>query len=126
MAQLVDTAGLKFSFDPSAILAVSDHDDATNTAVTCVYGITAAALAIPETVSGFLGRLDLTAKFAKLTRPNSTFVWVCGSAVTSIRANLPGEYPGAQSVLSVGTLTQAVCEDMDAVTAAIDAHGGKL
>lgn len=127
MAQLVTKGGLKISFDPDDVFAVSDHDAETGEAVTCVYGVEAAYVPISETVNGFLERLGLTAKFAKFTRPNSTAVWVCGSAVASIRPNLDGEYdPPVRSVISVGTITQAVCEDADAATAAIDAHGGKL
>jgi len=109
------------------VFAVSDHDAATDRAVTCVYGVSAGPVQISETVGGFLGRLGLTAKFAKLTRPNSTGIWICGSAVTEIRPPLEGEYePPVRSVISTGTLTQAVCEDPAAATAAIDAHGGKL
>jgi len=127
MAQLVTTGGIKISFDPAGVFAVSDHDAETDEAVTCVYGVSAGPVQISETVGGFLGRMGLTAKFARLTRPNSTPIWVCGSAVSEIRPAVDGEYePPVRSVVSVGTLTQAVCEDAAAATAAVDAHGGKL
>jgi len=118
---------MKIAFDQSDVFAVTDHDAITGDAVTCVYGVSAAPVNINETVSGFLERLDITAKFAKLTRPNSSSIWICGSAVTSIRATLPGEYdPRAKSVVNVGSLTQAVCQDTDTAIAAVNAHGGKL
>jgi|SRR5476649_231128 len=127
MAQLVTATGLKILFDPSDVVAVSDHDDAADEMLTCVYGINSGPLKISETVDDFLGRLDLTSTFAKLTRPNLTPIWLRASAVTSIRPTLAGEYnSNARSVVSVGTFTQAVCEDLESAAAAIDTHRGKF
>jgi membrane-bound lytic murein transglycosylase B len=64
---------------------------------------------------------------ARFTRPDGDPVLVDPLAVSSIRAPVPGEYPdGVQTVLSMGPLTQAVREDVQAVTAAIRIRGGKV
>jgi membrane-bound lytic murein transglycosylase B len=64
---------------------------------------------------------------ARFTRPDGNPVLVDPLAVSAIRAPVPGEYPdGVLTVLSMGRLTQAVREDMRAVTAAIRIRGGKV
>jgi hypothetical protein len=84
-------------------------------------------LSIVEPVDAFLARLGITAKFAKLTRPNGSPVWVSGAAVSSARAPLPDEYVGGiNAVLFTGSLTQGIKESLVAAIAELDAHGGKL
>jgi len=64
---------------------------------------------------------------ASFTRPDGTSVLIDPLAVSRVRAAEPGEYPdGVQTVLSMGRLTQAVREDIGAVTAAIRIRGGKV
>ena len=127
MASLTTTNGAQFTFDPNSVIAVADHDAATGEAVTCVYGLTAGVLKIYEAVVAFLARIGVTAKFATLTRPNGSPIWINGSSVSTIRAPLPGEYTAAvKSVISVGSLIQGVTEDPASATVQIDAHGGNL
>ena len=64
---------------------------------------------------------------ARFTRPDGTSVLIDPLAVSRVRAAEPGEYPdGVQTVLSMGRLTQAVREDIGAVTGAIRIRGGKV
>lgn len=127
MSELTTTGGLTIQFDPSAVTAVADHDADTGDAVTTVYGVTAGAVEIAETVDGFLMRIGVAQSFAEFTRPDGSFVWLNCKAVGTIRPPLPDEYPAqAETVISVGSLTQAVDEAPDAVRQAVNAHGGKL
>jgi hypothetical protein len=126
MADLTTVDGKHVSFVPDAVTAVTDQDE-HGTPVTCVFGITPAPLEIGEAVAGFLARIGVTANFARLTRPNGSAIWVCGPAVSSLSASLPGDDPdGARAVIVVGGRRQAVEEDAASVKAAVDAHGGKL
>jgi hypothetical protein len=123
VADLTTVDGLQFSFDPAAVSAVTDRDPDTGAADTCVYGITAGFVKIRETVNGFLGRLGIAGKFAKLTKPNGAPVWINAPAVTSVRAASTslGDPPKANSVVSVGSLTQRLTQDLVTAKAAINA-----
>jgi len=60
----------------------------------------------------------------KLTRPDSTPVWVKGSAVTAIRPPLATESQGrgvVRAVVIIGDLHQAVREDVKAVASMLTA-----
>jgi hypothetical protein len=127
VADLTTTNGQQISFDPSAVAAVADRDVDTGAAVTCVYGLSPGIVKVSETVDGFLGRLGIAGKFVKLTRPNGSPVWINASAVSLLRAPLPGEYPpNAKSVIKVESFTQAVTQDPAIVKAAIEASGGHI
>lgn len=127
MADLTTVDGFRYSFEPGAVVAVTDRDVDTGAAATCVYGITPAPLEIAETVDGFLARIGEAAGFARLTRADGSPIWVHAAAVSSLRSPLPDEYAGSvRAVITAGGLTQGVEEDPDAVKAAIDARGGKL
>ena len=127
MAELTTEDGFQYSFAPGAVVAVTNHDAVSGKAATFVYGIAPAPLEIGETMDGFLARIGVAADFVRLTRPDGSPIWVCGAAVASLRAPLPGEYAdGVRAVITVGGLTQGVDEDAAAVKAAIDAHGGRL
>lgn len=126
MAELVTTGGLKIFFDSSTVSAVSDHSE-TGVPVTCVFGIAKIPLEIAENVQHFLGRLSVDKKFAKLSRPDGTQIWIDGSAVSSLRAAIPGEYVASvRSVLTVGDITHGVYEDVSTAVESINAHGGNL
>lgn len=130
MADLTTTDGFRYSFAPSAVVAVvaaTDGAAGPGAAVTSVYGITPAPLEIAETVDGFLARIGVTAGFARLTRADGSPIWVQAAAVSSLRAPLPNEYADSvRAVIAAGGLTQGVEETPGAVKAAIDARGGKL
>jgi hypothetical protein len=127
MANLTTLGGLQISFDPDSLAAIADHDSNTGKASTTIYGVTKAEIHIAESVEAFLARIGLAAKFAKLTRPNGTPVWINGGAVSSLRPPLPGEYLDAvKTVISMEPLTQGVKEVPEHAKAMLNAHGGKL
>jgi hypothetical protein len=127
MATLTTVGGVQITFTPSSVEALADHDASTGAAVTCVYGVTNDMLKISEGVQDFMNRLRITAKFAQLTRPNGSPVWINGSAVSSLYAPGPGEYvPAVKTLIVTPALTQGVQEGADAATKAINAHGGDL
>lgn len=127
MATLRTLDGRDILFDADSVVAMADHDADTGKAVTCVYGVTRGELRIGEPVDGFLGRLGIAAKFARLTRPNGTSVWIDGKSVSSIRAPLPGEYGArVKAVIATEPLTQAVEETPEDARTRLNAHGGKL
>jgi hypothetical protein len=126
MAQLVTTGGLKIFFDSTNVTAVSDRSE-IGVPVTSVFGIGQNPIEITESVLPFLGRLSVVQKFVKLSRPDGAQVWIDGTAVGSLRSAIPGEYSASvNSVVTVGTTTLGVCEDVGTAVDAINAHGGKL
>ena len=125
MASLTTVDDIQITFDPVAVAAVADRDPVTGAVLTCVYGIAPGVITIQETVGGFLDRLGIAGIFAELTRPDGSSVWINATAVGTLRAPLPDEYPpAARSVIVVGSLTQAVIQDPATVKVAIDALGG--
>ncbi len=127
MATLTTLGGAVITFNPSAVSAISDRNDTTGQAATCVYGVAAAPLMIAETVQDFMQRLKIAQAFAQLTRPDGRPVWINGSAVSMLRSPHAGEYaPAVSSVITVGSLTQGVTEQPAQAIAALNAHGGNL
>lgn len=127
MASLTTTSGEVIDFDPAAVTALSDRDAETGEAVTCVWGLVAGVLRTQERAEELLHRLQLTADFARLSRPDGAFVWIAGKAVISVRAPWEGEYvPGVRAVVSAGALVQGVTETEQEVRERVDAHGGAL
>jgi hypothetical protein len=122
MATLTTVDGVEIHFNPDGLAVIAPDP---NGAV--VYGVTHGAVRISEGPAVFMARLAATAKFARLTRPDGSLVWISGAAVSSLRAPLAGEYPqNAHAVVFTGALTQAVQEAVATVLAALNAHGGKL
>ena len=127
MATLNTIDGHQITFSPGKVVAIADHDASTGAAVTCIYGVTKEMLHINEGVKAFIARLKIAKKLAQLTRPNSSPVWINGSAVSSLRAPLPGEYvAGVNTIVSTGALVQGVKESVEATTTALNDHGGDL
>jgi hypothetical protein len=63
----------------------------------------------------------------KFTRPNGQPVMIDIAAVSSIRAAFPGEYEACvQTVITVGTLHQGVCESLAKTRSLIRARGGAV
>jgi len=96
---------------------------------TYVYGVTHGALVTGEPADALVARLGINPPLAKLTRPDLSPVWVNGSMVTSVRAPIPTEQQGTgqvNAILQVGSLHQAVHEDMPAARGIINVHGGNI
>lgn len=127
MADLSTVDGYQITFNPSAVIAIADHDLLTDAPLTCIYGITRGVLRTQEPVSSFLTRLNLTAEFSQLTRPTGAAVWIRGSAVVCVRVPLPNEYgAGVNSVVTAGAVEQGVQEIPQDVILAVNASGGNL
>jgi hypothetical protein len=95
--------------------------------VTCVYGVGKAPQKIAEGVDAFLQRIGVAAHFFELTRPNDTAIWVNGAAVNWLTLPMAGEYPpDTKTMVAIGSLTQAVQQDLAAVRALVNSHGGDL
>jgi hypothetical protein len=127
MPSLTTVDGYQITFSAKAVAMLTDHDASTGQAVTCVYGITKGVLHIEEGVQEFLQRISMTKKFAQLTRPNDSPVWMNAGAVASVRAPLPNEYVDAvNAVVSIGSLFQGVTETPAEAVKLINAQGGSL
>jgi len=127
MPSLTTVDGYQITFSAKAVAMLTDHDASTGQVVTCVYGVTKGILHIEESVQNFLQRISMTNKFAQLTRPNGSPVWINASAVSSIRAPLPDEYVDAvNAVISIESLNQGVTETPAEATTLINEHGGAL
>ena len=82
---------------------------------TYVHGVDRGVLVTAEDAVVLVARLNVDPPLAKLTRPNSTPVWIKGSAVTAIRSPLATEQQAGglvRAVIVAGDLHQAVCEDV--------------
>ena len=92
-----------------------------------MHGVDRGVLVTAEDAGVLVARVGVT--LAKLTRPNSTPVWVKGSAVQENRAPLPTEQQlggVVMAVLIVGDLHQAVREDVSAVAAVLNTKDAKI
>jgi membrane-bound lytic murein transglycosylase B len=82
---------------------------------------------IDKILGGNGGRDGSAILAVNLTRPDGSPVKVDPVAVLSIREALPGEYPdNVKAVLRFDRRSQAVTEDVDAVTRAVREHGGHI
>jgi hypothetical protein len=80
---------------------------------TYLHGVDRGVLVTKEDAAAVVARLGVDPPLARLTRPDSTPVWVKGSALTAIRPPLASERRGGGSVkamLILGDLHQAVRE----------------
>ena len=131
MATLTNLDGVEITFNPSAVVAISDHDDTTGDAHTWVFGISGGRTLIAESVDAFMQRLKIANDFAKLTRPDGWPVWIRGSAVSTVLAAEPSDaglptVKPIKSIVKVGSLRQAVAEIPADAIAALNAHGANL
>jgi len=123
------TDGQYIDIDEAAILLIAGpypHDVGPHT---YVYGASSAVLVTAERADLLVARLGIKPPLAKLTRPDSSAVWVKGAAVTSLRTPLPVEEqaPGeVKAVLEVGPRHQSVREDLSTTRRIINAHGGNV
>jgi hypothetical protein len=98
---------------------------------TYVHGRNRGVLVAAEDAAALVARLRLDPPLVKLTRPNSTPVWVNGSAVTAIRQPLLSEQRGAagypvNAMVTLGDLHQAVREDVNTVHQLLYAQGESI
>ena len=119
--------GTEVSVDENAITLVAGpypHDVGPHT---YVHGVERGVLVTAEKAESLVARLSVNPPLGRLTRPNSTPVWVKGSAVTEIRAPLPSEQqPGVKATVIIGDLHQAVREDVASATSILSAPAAKV
>ena len=109
--------GTEVSVDEHIITLVAGPDPHDVGPHTYVNGVERGVLVTAEEAACLVARLGVEPPWRKLTRPNSTPVWVKGSAVIAIRAPFPAEQqPGVKAVVIIGGLHQAVREDVAAAT----------
>jgi hypothetical protein len=107
--------GTEIAVDENAIILVSGpypHDVGPHT---YVHGVDPGVLVTAERAAELVARLGVSPPLAKLTRPNSTPVWVKGSAVTAVRSPLATETSpdgAVKAVVFIGGLHQAVREEV--------------
>jgi hypothetical protein len=123
--------GTVITFNPSAVVAISDHDDSSGTAHTGIYGVASGRTLIAEKVDGFMKRLNIEAGFVKLTRPDGWPIWIRAAAVSSVVAATSGEsavhtVKPIKAFVTVGSLRQAVTQTRDEARKVINAVGGGL
>jgi hypothetical protein len=107
--------GSDVAVDENAITLVAGpypHDVGPHT---YIHGVERGVLVTAEDAAGLVARLRTDPPLAKLTRPNSTPVWIKRSGVSEIRAPLETERPDTgmvRAVVIVGDLHQGVREDI--------------
>jgi len=82
---------------------------------TYLHGVDRGVLVTAEDAAALATRLNVHPPLAKLARPDSTPVWIKGSAVTVIRPPLATEQQSGgvvKAVVIIGDLRQAVREDV--------------
>ena len=115
--------GTDVEIDENAITLVTgpySHDVVPRT---YVHIVDRGVLVTMESAAALVARLCVDPPLAKLTRPNSTPVWVKSSAVTEIRPPLDTEQQGrgaTHAALFIGDLHQAVREDVEAAAAILE------
>lgn len=116
--------GSDVSVDENAITLIAGpypHDVGPHT---YIHGVERGVLVTSEDAAALVARLRTALPLAKLTRPNSTPVWIKGSAVIEIRAPLaPEQQPGVKAVVIIGDLHQAVREDLAAASRILSSAG---
>lgn len=107
--------GTELEIDENSVILVSGpypHDVGPHT---YVIGVERGVLVTAEKAAALVARLGVQPCLAKLTRPDSTQVWIKRAAVTAIRRPRETErQAGAKvnAVLVVGGFHQAISEDI--------------
>lgn len=116
--------GTEVSADENAITLVAGpypHDLGPHT---YIHGVERGVLVTSEDAAALVARVRTDPPLAKLTRPNSTPVWIKRSAVIEIRRPLaPEQQPGVKAVVIIGDLHQAVREDVATASRILSSPG---
>lgn len=111
MASLTTVDQVQYYFSPNSIVAISDHNPSTRSAVTCVYGLSMRAfLPIQESVQEFLSRLNIAANFVQLTGPSEVLYWINTSSAVSVCPPAMGAPVGTNAVVWAGSTNFFVTE----------------
>jgi hypothetical protein len=124
MVEIVDEKGNKlFVQDNSIQVVVGPRPNEVKH--THVYALPKEILT-KEPPEKLVKRLNIDPGLAELTRPNGTPIWIKGAAVITIGPPGPTDHDAAKAVLVVGSLRQAVRENVGAARRIINEHGGRL
>lgn len=96
---------------------------------TYLHGVDRGVLVTTEPAAALVARLGVAPPLAKLTRPDSTPVWVKGSAITAIRSPIATERIGrgvVKAVLMIGDLHQAVRESVKVAELVVNPSGAAV
>jgi hypothetical protein len=117
--------GTELRADENAVILVAGADEAGTR--TMVHGIHRGPLTTAEDAAGLAARIAVNPPLARLTRPDSSPVWIKGSAVTAIRPPLATErQAGTNAMVILGGLHQAVQQDVAAAARVLNAHGANV
>jgi hypothetical protein len=116
--------GTDVSVDENAITLIAGPYPHDVGAHTYIHGVERGVLVTAEDAAALVARLRTDPPLAKLTRPNSTPVWIKGSAVVEIRGpRVPEQQPGVKAVAIIGDLHQAVREDVPTASRILSSAG---
>jgi hypothetical protein len=121
--------GTEVDVDENAVTLIAGpypHDLGPHT---YVHGVERGVLVTTEDAAALVVRLGVDPPLMKLTRPDSTPVWIKRSAVTEIRSPLATERQGramVKAVLTIGDLHQAVRESVKAAQLAVNPPGAAV
>jgi hypothetical protein len=97
---------------------------------TMVHGIDRGPLTTAEAAAALAARIAVNPLLARLTRPDSTPVWIKGAAVTAVRPPRATERQATTNAVVIlgglGGLQQAVHEDVAAAAQILNAHGANV
>jgi hypothetical protein len=97
---------------------------------TYVYAADPPLTVTTEAPEALVSRIELSPPMARLTRPNSTAVWINGSFVTAVRGPLKGDARSAKAIVVLEKLgpllRQAVEEPIPDAIAALNAAGARV
>jgi hypothetical protein len=123
MVEIVDENGTKvFVQDNSIQVVIGPYPNERNH--THLYA--PKEIVTKESPQKLIGRLNIDTAMAQLTRPNGTPIWIKGAAVITIGPPGRTDHDATKAVIFVGSLRQAVREDVGTARRIINEHGGRL
>ena len=133
MVIVVDILGHDINFDVKELLLVADHS-LDGAKITCLHGFSRGVIQTFDEVTDLLSKLGVESSFGRLTRADGTSIWVHAPSVAAVQAMAVPDQAAScdnsinicMSVLSVGSLKQAVREKSAEAISVLNAHGAVL